>query len=216
MPASGEVRGLSVPASGEVRGLSVPASGEVKLELDRLESAFVVLSKKAAPAPAQAAPRSIAISSPWTVEFAESAGHPAFKKEFASLTDWARSEDPQVRYYSGKATYSNTFNVARGDLGSSRITLDLGEVIALASVKVNGKEAGGAWTFPYSLKIGDLVEEGENTLEITVWNNWRNRLVADEKLPVEERLTWTNIQPWSADSDLQPSGLLGPVAVRLE
>ena len=41
-----------------------------------------------------------------------------------------------------------------------------------------------------TLAISDLVKEGENTLEITVYNNWRNRLIADESLPEAERKTW--------------------------
>ncbi len=65
----------------------------------------------------------------------------------------------------------------------------------------------------YWLDISDLVKEGENTLEITVYNNWRNRLIADESLPEAERKTWTNYQPFSAGDDLQSSGLLGPVTL---
>jgi len=64
-----------------------------------------------------------------------------------------------------------------------------------------------------TLAISDLVKEGENTLEITVYNNWRNRLIADESLPEAERKTWTNYQPFSAGDDLQSSGLLGPVTL---
>ena len=84
--------------------------------------------------------------------------------------------------------------------------LDLGGVMVLATVRVNGKEAGGVWTFPYRLDITEEVKEGENTLEITVYNNWRNRLVADRRLPEGERLTWTNYQPYDA-------GLLGLVTI---
>jgi hypothetical protein len=81
---------------------------------------------------------------------------------------------------------------------------------------VNGNDAGGVWTFPYRLDISDLVKSGENTLEITVYNNWRNRLIADEMLPEEERKTWTNNQPYEAGDDLQSSGLLGPVTISLQ
>ena len=94
--------------------------------------------------------------------------------------------------------------------------LDLGEAMVLATVKVNGKDAGGVWTWPYRLDVTDLVKDGENTLEITVYNNWRNRLIADERLPEGERKTWTNNQPYGPDDDLQSSGLLGPVVIRFK
>jgi hypothetical protein len=98
-------------------------------------------------------------------------------------------------------------------LKKRRVTLDLFEVMVLATVRVNGKDAGGLWTWPYRMDITDFVREGENTLEITVYNNWRNRLISDLKLPEGERKTWTNNMPYSADDDLQSSGLLGPVSV---
>ena len=116
----------------------------------------------------------------------------------------------------GSALYTNTFTLKEKDVKGAHLTLDLGEAMVIASVKVNGKDAGGAWTFPYRLDIGSLVKEGENILEIRVWNNWRNRLIADENLPADKRLTWTNIQPWKAGDELQSSGLLGPVEVIVE
>lgn len=145
------------------------------------------------------------------MEFAASAGNPAFTRTFDSLADWTQSADEAVRNYSGHAVYKNSFTLPAA--GKKRISLDLGEVMVLATVRVNGKDAGGVWTFPYRLDITDLVREGSNELEITVFNNWRNRLIADERLPENKRGTWTNIQPFGAGDSLQPSGLLGPVSL---
>jgi hypothetical protein len=150
------------------------------------------------------------------VDFAESAGNPSFTRSYDNLVDWTESDDPAVRYYSGNAVYSNTFTLGDNDLSGGRVTIDLGEVMVLATVKVNGRDAGGAWTFPYRLDITEFVNPGVNTLEVTVYNNWRNRLIADGKLPEKERQTWTNIQPWNADDELQSSGLLGPVEIKVE
>jgi len=88
-------------------------------------------------------------------------------------------------------------------------------VMVLADVKVNGEPAGGVWTFPYSLDITPLVKEGANTLDVTVYNNWRNRLIGDERLPEAPRETWTNIQPWEAGDQLQSSGLLENVTLEV-
>lgn len=191
-----------------------PLTGEItgweggKLNLDRLQSVFVVFREGAAPA-RPAATAVVDVKGPWTVEFAPSAGKEGFTRTFGELSDWTVSEDPEVKYYSGSATYSTKVSVPK----ASKVSLDLGEVMVVAMVKVNGRDAGGVWTFPYRLDISELVHEGNNTIEVTVYNNWQNRLIADESLPESERLTWTNIQPWKADSELQSSGLLGPVRI---
>ena len=190
------------PLTGEVTGWA----GET-LSLDRLQSIFVVFRKEARPS--RHAERSEAsVPGPWTVTFAPSAGNPGFTRTFENLSDWTLSEDPAVKYYSGNATYTCAFSLDKVPADAS---LDLGEAMVLASVKVNGKDAGGVWTFPYRLPVSALLQKGENTLEITVYNNWQNRLIADEKLRPEERGTWTNHHTFEADDPLQPSGLLGPV-----
>ena len=196
------------PVTGNVMGWD-----GTELNLDRLQSVFVVFRKKAASVQRglPSKPGTLEVGGPWTVDFAASAGNPAFSRTFTELADWTQSDDESVKYYSGNAVYKNTFTVET--VKGSRCLLDLGEVMVLASVRVNGKDAGGVWTFPYRLDITDLVKAGENTLEITVYNNWRNRLIADEKLPEGERKTWTNNQPYEAGDDLQSSGLLGPVTL---
>ena len=53
------------------------------------------------------------------------------------------------------------------------------------------------------------------TLEVTVVNSWRNRLIGDRDLPEEQRLTRTNIAV-TRNWKLEPSGLLGPVTLRMQ
>jgi hypothetical protein len=52
---------------------------------------------------------------------------------------------------------------------------------------------------------------GSNTLEIQVANLWPNRMIGDAALPVAERFTWSSYEPFTKDSPLPKSGLLGPV-----
>lgn len=186
-----------------------------ELALDRMQSFFVVFRKDAdSPVRATVPAGSVSVPGPWTVDFAASAGNTAFSRSFDELSDWTESADDAVRYYSGSAVYRNTFTLEA--LKGRRFLLDLGDVMVLADVRVNGKDAGGVWTFPHRLDITGFVKEGENTLEITVYNNWRNRLIADEKLPEGERKTWTNNQPYEAGDALQSSGLLGPVNIIID
>ena len=52
-----------------------------------------------------------------------------------SLFDWSKSDNPEIKYYSGTAVYDNTFEY-KGK--ASQVMLGLGEVCNLATVKING------------------------------------------------------------------------------
>ena len=44
---------------------------------------------------------------------------------------------------------------------------------------------------------------------------WPNRLIGDKNMPEEKRIAWTSYDSYKKDSPLLPSGLLGPVRVRV-
>ena len=97
-------------------------------------------------------------------------------------------------------------------LPSEPVYIDLGKVMVMARVKVNGENVGGVWTAPYRLNISDFLKKGENTLEVEVVNCWRNRLIGEkEVIPESERFTFQTSTYLSKDDELQSSGLLGPV-----
>lgn len=70
---------------------------------------------------------------------------------------------------------------------------------------------GGVWTIPYKLDITDFVKEGVNRIKIEVVNTWVNRLIGDLNLPEEERQTYCFINPYTKNSSLPPSGIIGNV-----
>ena len=161
------------------------------------------------------------IRGPWTLSFPEHWGAPS-SVELDELISWTDHENEGINYFSGTATYSNSFNISKGALDtSSAINLELGEVRDVAEVFVNGRSAGVLWTKPFELNIQDYVKEGENQVEIKITNMWINRLTGDIDLPVEGKFTRTNrpyiLEPYSEIGDetfrVQRSGLLGPVAL---
>jgi hypothetical protein len=154
----------------------------------------------------------LSVKGPWSVGFDPKAGGPG-EVVFQQLIDW--TEDPRegIRYYSGIATYSNSFTISPGLFEKgSRFYLDLGAVREMARVQLNGKDLGVVWAPPFQIEITDALKEGNNDLEIEVANTWRNRLVGDQKLPPEERWTRTNIRV-TDDWEPLPSGLMGPLTV---
>ena len=143
----------------------------------------------------------------WNVSFEETGK----KMAVNALFDWSKSEDNKVKYYSGHATYKTTFRLPSKPKGN--ITLNLGSVANTATVYVNGRKCGTAWTAPFAVDITKAVKRGNNTLTITVVNTWANALQgSDEGNPPFEGI-WTNGKYRRAEKELLPAGLLGPVKV---
>ncbi len=210
-------------ANGTIRALPSfrqnSATTIVPLKLEANESQFIVFRKKteysssldiAANFPEG---KTVAeLDGPWTVTFDRSQRGPAGPVEFARLADWTQSSNDSIKYYSGTAVYRTTVMLADAPRGGNMF-LNLGHLTAMARVKVNGKNVGGAWTAPWQVDISSAVKAGSNDVEISVVNNWMNRLIGDQKLPADRRPTWSPSIPYTADSPLQASGLFGPVKV---
>lgn len=212
-----------LPSSGEIRSLPAYTFGEkttrVPLQLEPFESVFVVFRKKTNKQGKIGLIHNFpnlkeidCLSKPWDVCFQSISGRGKHLK-LDSLEDWTMNLNDSIRYYSGEATYSNNFILADNQLSGQRIYVDLGCVVAMAKVKVNGKDVGGLWTPPYCIDITDYVRQGQNMLEVVVVNTWMNRLIGDTFLPENKRRTWTFINPYKRNSKLQPSGLIGPVRI---
>lgn len=153
------------------------------------------------------------LKGPWSVSFDPAFRGPAEPVIFETLHDWTTSSDESIKYYSGTANYRINFSMPETKENET-IEIDLGNLTAMAKVSVNGSYAGGVWTYPYKLEISDFVKPGENELEIEVVNNWMNRLIGDQHLPEAQRKTWCYVNPYNAQSPLQPSGLFGPITIQ--
>jgi hypothetical protein len=91
--------------------------------------------------------------------------------------------------------------------------LDLGVVKNLAEVIVNGKSMGVVWKQPFRVDVTNALKAGTNKLEIKVTNLWVNRLIGDAQPGVKQKITYTTMPFYQANSPLQPSGLIGPVKI---
>ena len=208
------------PVTGEVRLL--PAFSQtgnatsLDIELSAFGSAFVVFDKnKGRTLGGVNFPKGAimqTIESPWKVTF-KSVNNPTKTIQFDTLYDWSTSKNDAIRFFSGLASYTTTFKLT--DIPNNPIYIDLGKVMAMGKVYINGQYVGGVWAPPYRLNITDYIKEGDNTLEVQVANNWINALIGDAQLPEGNRKAWAIVNPYNAESPLQESGLLGPVTLQV-
>ena len=162
-------------------------------------------------------PATQAIQGPWRLEFPPDRGAPA-SASLDKLADWTTHHEPGIRYFSGTANYHNEFTIdaatAARIASGARIELNLGTVRELATVTINGKDAGTLWKPPYRLDITGFLKPGTNQLSAGVTNTWNNRLVGDAQRDDDTDITRTNIRSmFKANSPLLPSGLIGPVTL---
>jgi len=191
-------------------------------------------------APAPQAPEALqTLAGPWTVAFQENRGVPE-QVEMTELVDLRDHPDDNIKFFSGTATYRNTFDFSPAAANANaHIFLDLGEVEVVAEVSLNGKDLGTLWKYPYRIDITDALRAGANELEVRVTNLWINRLIGDERqFPVRNsyywaetgewadwldnidkpnptgRITFVTWPYWKATDELFPSGLIGPVSLK--
>ena len=163
----------------------------------------------------QKVPSAIAVDSPWTLRFPAGLGAPPEIK-LSKLISWTDHSDDGVRHFSGTAEYTVLFDVPGALLGSNyRLDIDLGEVKEIAELTVNGTACRTLWKPPFRAEVTKLLKLGANRLTIRVTNLWTNRLVGDSGLPSDQRVSWSTWNPYTSDFKLLPSGLLGPVTLRI-
>jgi alpha-L-rhamnosidase len=212
------------PATGATRPVSYRiAEGRttVPIHFDPYGAVFVVFRTPAAqsslqlPEPHETplANLDAALNDDWNVEFEPGRGAPE-KMRFDRLTSWSESANEGVKYFSGTATYSKTFEVPSTAFAQgAHLWLDLGDVEDIADVAVNGKPLGIVWKTPFRVDLTGVLRPGSNQLVIKVTNLWVNRMIGDQQPWALKKYTFTDFTPYKADSSLLPSGLLGPLRI---
>ena len=182
-----------------------------KLHLGADDALFIVADPSAAPLsePQLLKPAGeVALSGPWTVSF-EGLDAPAGTRKWTALTSLTESSEPAVKYFSGTATYRNSFNLTKKNLPAA-LSIDLGQVGQMADVYVNGEHVDFLWKAPYKTCFEGKLKAGKNTIEVKVVNLWVNRLIGDAQ-PEAQKHTYSPVSFYQANAPLLPSGLMGPV-----
>ncbi len=218
------------PKSGKVFRLQYETLEDGRIAVEGIpRSSFVVFTKEPlANLPMRATTQepvaTILPESTFEIRFDPKYGAPE-SATWDKLAYWNENDVPEIKYYSGVATY--VFNVKLdAETAKRALKLQLGTVRDIARVRFNGVDCGIAWTTPFDVDLGTNGVEGDNRLEIEVANCWRNRLVGDAGLDQKDRYTQTNVvlqktndppmpayRGYTAEDDLEPSGLIGPVVV---
>ena len=200
------------PETGKILPDAISAG---KLQLEANQALFVVADKNGTPAPAHAAPEiagAVALNGPWKVAF-DGVAAPEGIRTFDKLISYTESDDPAMKYFSGIATYTNTFTLKKKQKAKG-LFIDLGEVGQMADVFINGEHVAFLWKAPYRVEWTGTMKRGVNTIKIRVINTWPNRLIGDAQ-PGAEKHSYTTMPFYRADSPLTPSGLMGPVSLVL-
>ena len=174
----------------------------------------------------------IDLSKGWQIHFADSTSSAAA----TSLTSWTEIADRQ--FYSGEAEYTRTFVMPPAPKWPSRMLLDFGPgtptvdtrppdangthalldppIREAAIIYINGKKAGSLWHPPYRIDISDFVRNGQNRIEVRVFNTAINELAgqAPRNYSALYAKYGKRFEPQDMDNlKPEPSGLIGHVSL---
>lgn len=205
------------PVTGDRQPLQTLTAGNrstVHLEMAPRQSFFVVFSHQAQPSvsPTKAVRQQTVQSSQWAVTFDTRMGGPSETVLMSSPGNWAASDDPRIKYYSGTAVCHSTFRMNKFTR-KHKYQLTFPLLNAVAEVIINGQSAGIVWCSPWTIDVSRLLRRGTNHIELRMANCLWNRLVGDARLPEQERITWQTTPLAKPGDRLLPSGLVGEVTI---
>lgn len=213
------------PLTGRSGRAALKADGPraaIYLQLAGGESLIVRTSNRRQPAAPEwtyvaPAGEALTLTGAWQIKFDR--GGPALPAPIRAteLKSWTELGDAEAKRFAGTATYRLEFELP-SDAHADDWALDLGDVRETARVRLNGADAGLAWSLPFRMRVGQFLRPGRNVLEIDVTNLAANRIRDLDQRKVAwkimREINYVDIryQPFDASQwDLSPSGLLGPV-----
>lgn len=131
---------------------------------------------------------------PVTITSLVADGH-SFSGEVLGLWNSPDFQNGALTYFGGTGTYTGAFSLTEVEPDMD-LYIHLDGCNTAAQVRINGQDAGCVMMTPYHLNITDLVQAGENTVEIVLTTKLYNKVHPD--IPVDE---------------LENAGLAGPVTI---
>lgn len=154
----------------------------------------------------------------WELTYKDGGPAKPKNRQMEELKLWTAFGDEDANHFSGTAVYKLTFNIPK--LDASDYLLQLDTLCESAKITLNGKEAGQIWSLPYTLRIGELLREGRNTIEIEVANLMANRIRymdrKNESWRDYHEINFVNIDYSDFDAsnwEVMPSGISGGVSL---
>jgi hypothetical protein len=134
----------------------------------------------------------------------------------SNLGSWTSFNEPDLKYYSGKAKYTFNFDLPKEIINKDPLFFSVGGTSAPYEITINGKLLGSA-TFPeYRFEVTSAVKSKKNVAEIRLASPYRNRVIGDLILSGSLQNLWTTL-PENAlpgkDKLLLESGIKGPVVL---
>ena len=182
----------------------------VPLNLAAYETVFVVF-RRSTPVAQRKVPASVetpllTLSDKWQLQFPAQLGAPTAQMP-VTLASWSDSSDEGVKYFSGTAAYTTTLQARPAwFVPGARIWLDLGTVMNVAEVVLNGKNLGIAWKAPFRVDMTSALKPGANQLQVKVTNLWVNRLIGDLQPGAKQKYTFTTQAFYRPDRRCCPRG----------
>ncbi len=193
------------PENGEYHRISLN-NHSFDMDLGPAESMIVLFNKEKngpvwEPLP-ETGPLKRTLQSGWEVELKHSREGWVKKIEMDKLQDLKETE-----YVSFTGTVTYRIKTTAGEIIPQY--LNLGKVWGVAEVWVNGKSCGVKWYGNRIYKIGELLHEGSNDIEIRVITTMGNYMKTLTDNPTAQKYTVRGTK----DQPIQSMGLIGPVTL---
>lgn len=150
------------------------------------------------------------INEDWNLTF-ENGWDVPMHYNLSKLSSLTEISNEAISHYSGTMVYKK--DIIQPENGK-RMILELGDVHNIADLWCNDKKVATRWAPPYNFDLTPFMKKGENRVEVKVTNTWRNQLIYDTVRPKDEKKTWTTNPPNKSETDLNLSGLVGPVVLK--
>jgi hypothetical protein len=184
------------------------AENELEIELNPLQSFLLVFEPdlKEGPeftSPATSTKKTVTVEGPWKSTFEHVNGQ-VFEREMNELTEFGTSPDPQLNTFAGTVTYKTTFISDENPKWLQLEKVNKG----VTEVFLNGEKAGLNWYGKPVFDLENVIQSGENRLEIKYTTVLSNYVMSLENNPTAKR--WTN------GYEKIPFGIEGNIILKLK